>query len=88
MFTYQQVRNFYIHDHLSKNLKQPERRLNALNAIESIIKDKSPDLLNSNHLFKKFNKSSFIEKYSEWKENNLSGAEKSVINGLFKFSEE
>ncbi len=86
MNTYTKSKQRYIADHLSKNLAQPERRLNALNAIEKVLKINEPELLNGTKLFEKFDKSGLTEQYETWKGSSLSGAEKSVITGLFKFS--
>ena len=73
-------------EHLSKNLAESERRLNALKAIEKAMKNNDPDLMTGVEMFVKFNKTRFAEQYEIWKGSSLSGAEKSVILGLFKFS--
>jgi hypothetical protein len=86
MNTYSKSKQLYIADHLSKNLAQPERRLNALKAIEKVLENSDPDLLNSAELFVKYYKTSFADQYEIWKGSPISGAEKSVITGLFKFS--
>lgn len=86
MNTYLKSKQLYIADHLSKKLLQPERRLNALSAIERIIQANSPEILQSDNLFKKFDKNGFLKQYHEWKGKPLSGAEKSVIVGIFKLS--
>jgi hypothetical protein len=86
MNSYSKSRQLYIADHLSKNLAQPERRLNALKAIEKVLKNSDPDLLNGSELFVKYHKTSFADQFEIWKGSPLSGAEKSVITGLFKFS--
>jgi hypothetical protein len=86
MNTYSRSKQLYIDDHLSKKLTEPERRLNALKAIEKVINVKNPGLLNGVGLFEKFDKNGFAKQYEVWKGLPLSGAEKSVITGLFKFS--
>jgi len=86
MKTFDAAKKAYVGDHLSKDLAQPERRLNALKAIENLIAAKSPDLLKGVNLFTKYTKDSFAKQYHEWKGSALSSAEKSVITGLFKFS--
>ena len=86
MKEYNEVKREYIKDHLKQTLKEPERRLNALAAIEKIIRSNSPELLQSDNLFRTFSKNQFFTQYLDWKGKPLSGAEKSVIVGLFKFS--
>lgn len=86
MNTYSRSKQLYIADHLSKKLTEPDRRLNALKAIEKVINLKNPGLLNGVALYEKFDKNGFAEQYEIWKGLPLSGAEKSVIIGLFRFS--
>lgn len=86
MKSYNEAKKAYIKDHKSKNLVDPKRRLNALTAIEEIIRINTPDLLIEDNLFKKFDRVSFIDKYLFWKGTSLNSAENSVIIGLFKFS--
>lgn len=86
MNSYNKSKQLYIADHLSKNLSQPERRLNPLKAIEKVVKAKNPELLNGTGLFEKYSNPGFAEQYEVWKGSSLSGAERSVITGLFKFS--
>lgn len=87
MKNFDAAKKAYVDDHLSKDyLKQSERRLNSLKAIENVLTTKSPELLKGNNLFKNFSKDSFARQYMAWKGSALSGAEKSVITGLFKFS--
>jgi len=86
MNTYFISKQLYIADHLSRDMAQPERRLNALKAIEKVLKNNDPVLLNGAELFVKYHKTGFADQYEIWKGSPLSGAEKSVIVGLFKFS--
>lgn len=86
MNNYNKSKQLYIADHLAKNLEQPKRRLDALKAIEQVLKENDPELLKGAGLFEKFDKPGLIKKYETWKGSSLSGAEKSVITGLFKFS--
>lgn len=86
MKTYSTSKQLYIADHLAKNLTQPQRRLDALNAIEQVINKNYPELLDGAGLFLEFDKQGFADQYEKWKSSPLSGAEKSVITGLFKFS--
>jgi len=87
MKNYREAKRAYIKDHQSKNLKAPQRRLGALDAIEAIIQSEVPELLLANDLFNKFDKSTFTDQYLKWKCKPLSSAEKSVIVGLFQFSQ-
>ncbi len=86
MKTFKEAKASYIKDHLSKDLAQPQRRLNALAAIEKTIMQKEPSLLAASNLFEIYDKHGFQIQYAEWKNASLSGAEKSVIVGLFKFA--
>jgi hypothetical protein len=86
MKNWQQAKEAFIKDHLSKSLEQPERRLNALKAIEKIFQGKFPELLNDKNVFDNFKKMYFLKLYECLKGRSLSSAEKSVINGLYKFS--
>jgi hypothetical protein len=86
MKSYTETKEAYLKDHLSKKLKQPQRRIYALKAIESKIKQYQPDFLKDDNLFNRMNRDTFSKRYQEWKGSPLSGAEKSVINGLFRFS--
>ncbi|NJO68047.1 MAG: hypothetical protein HC830_01125 [Bacteroidetes bacterium] len=83
MKTYKEIRDEYVRIHLSKSLKTPQRRINALAAIERTIKGIDPSLLEKNKLYLKYNKENFSEQYLKWKRKPLSSAEKSVILGLF-----
>lgn len=86
MKNWMQATNGYIKDHLSKKLEQPERRLNALIAIEKIFREKFPELLKDEDVFINISKMYFLKLYECLKGSSLSSAEKSVINGLYKFS--
>ena len=86
MKNWQQAKETYIKDHLSKSLEQPERRLNALKAIEKTFQENFPELLNDKNVFQNIKKMYFLKLYECLKGSSLSGAEKSVISGLYKFS--
>lgn len=86
MKNWEEAKKAYVKDHLSKPLKQPQRRLSALNAIEKIFQDKFPQILRDQNLFKTLSKDTFLKKYQNGKGKPLSSAEKSVINGLYNFS--
>jgi hypothetical protein len=81
-----ETRKLYIEDHLSKPLIQPQRRINALNAIEKLFQDNASNLLKDKNIFIILSKDEFLKKYKKWKGKSLSSAERSVINGIYKFS--
>lgn len=81
-----ETRKLYIKDHLSKPLIQPQRRINALNAIEKAFKENAPDLFKEQNIFNIIPKDGFLMKYKNWKGAPLSNAEKSVINGLYEIT--
>lgn len=86
MKNWKQAKEKYIEDHLSKTLAQTKRRLDALKAIELLIETNKPEFLRDENLFENMDKSSFLKMYEDIKQANLSSAEKSVINGLYKFA--
>lgn len=86
MKTFKEAKAGYLKDHLSKGLKQPQRRLNALASIEKTIIVNDPSLMTGSKLFEEYDNHRFQVLYAEWKNKPLSGAEKSVIVGLFKFA--
>lgn len=86
MKNWKQAKEAYIKDHLSKTLEQPERRLKALEAIEKVFSQQFPELLEDNEVFTNIKKVYLLKLYECLKGTNVSGAEKSVINGLFKSS--
>lgn len=86
MKSFEEAKKAYIKDHLEKALEQPDRRLNALKAIEKRISENLPELLREINLFERFEKQDFERQYEKWKGSSLSGAEKSVIVGLYRFS--
>ena len=87
MKNWKQAKDAYVQDHLSKDLVQPQRRISALRAIESRFQANHPDIINDKNVFKNINKESLISLYKKLKGKELNGAEKSVFNGLYKFSE-
>ena len=86
MRNWKQAKEAYIKDHLSKTLAQPERRLNALKAIEHVFSQQFPELLADNKVFINIKEMYLIKLYECLKGTSLSSAEKSVFNGLYKFS--
>jgi hypothetical protein len=86
MKNWKQAKEAYIKDHLSKALGQPERRLNALSAIEKVFSEEFPELLADKEVFINIKKVYLTKLYESLKGTSVSSAEKSVINGLYKFS--
>lgn len=86
MRTFYESKAAYIADHITKPLVEPKIRLNAFKSIERVFKAKFPDALLDKELFDNINKMYFLKLYECLKGRSLSGAEKSVINGLYKFS--
>lgn len=87
MNNWKEAKQAYTDEHLKKSLKQPERRLSALSVIEKTIQRNEPQLLTGTLLFTTYSKEALLIRYENWKGKALSGAEKSVINGLYKFSD-
>jgi hypothetical protein len=86
MKTWNEAKNAYIKVHLSKPLKSPNIRLNALKNIEGFLNEIYKTLLKDNTIFKKYNEGAILDYYLKLKGKPLNGAEKSVIHGLYKFS--
>lgn len=86
MKNWTQVAQAYKEDHLSKPLADAERRLSALSAIERVFTMKFPELLKDPAVFVNVTKPYLVKLYECLKGSPLSDAEKSVINGLYKFS--
>lgn len=86
MKNWSEAKSAYIKDHLSKPLKQPERRLHALAAIKRAFNEKDSGVLKDKDLFSKLNQDAFLKKYLGLKGKALSNAEKSVIRGIYKFA--
>ena len=86
MKNWKQAKDAYIKDHLSKPLKAPNIRLNALKNIEEAIKHDNHKLLVQDDVFKKYTKETLLDYYLKLKDKPLNSAEKSVIHGLYKIS--
>ena len=87
MKTWDEAKLAYLNDHLKKSLKYPDIRLRSLNYIEAALKEQHPHLLDGNKLFTTFNKVEFGALYAHMKGRRLNSSDKSVIHGLYKFSE-
>jgi len=80
------LKNLYVSDHLSKgDLATPQRRLDAIEAIEKILQQYLPQFIKQQKFLKKIPKDEFMQMVRDKKGAKLSGADKSVINGLYKF---
>jgi hypothetical protein len=86
MENWKQAEDAYIKDHLTKPLASPEIRLNALTAIEKNFRQKFTEPLTDERVFLNISKVYLLKLYECLKVKALNGAEKSVFNGLFKFS--
>jgi hypothetical protein len=86
MKNWKQSRALYIKDHLTKDLANHAIRLNALKKIESVFAAKFSEPLNDNAVFDNINKAYLMKLYECLKGHAVNGAEKSVFNGLYKFS--
>ena len=84
MNDWEKMKDAYIKDHLSKDLKQPQRRLNALSAIEKLLKENMTELMSKDR-FQALGKEGIMQQLLKLKKSPLSSAEKSVIVGLIKF---
>lgn len=69
---------------MKRNLKNPKIRLNALDKIETILKDKFLKYIDDINEFKEINKDTFKNNIAKFKDNKkLNGAEKSIVNEIF-----
>ena len=85
--TWEEVRDMYIADHVEKDLKQQERRPNSIKVIEKIFKREIPQIMHTSRYLTWMGKYRIGEVVkSSKKSKTLSGADESVLNGLFKFS--
>lgn len=69
---------------MKRNLKNPKIRLNALDKIEAILKEKSLKYIDDINEFKEIDKDTFKNDIAKFKDNKkLNGAEKSIVNEIF-----
>ncbi|WP_424492727.1 DUF7255 family protein [Salinimicrobium sp. GXAS 041] len=80
-----QLKDLYKKDHLSKGLKSPQIRLNALMNLENIFLQSFPEIIDEPKSLVQYSKTELKEKLSAKKGNPLNSAESSVINGLYNF---
>lgn len=86
MKNWKQAKEAYLKDHLERAFVQPERRVSALTSIENTFKEKFIEPLKDEKVFSNVSKVYLMKIYECLKGNELSGAEKSVFNGLYKFA--
>lgn len=70
---------------LSRNLSNPNIRLNALDNLESLFKNYYKDVITDPKVLLRYGKTNFKEKISKIKK--LNSAESSIINNIFQFLE-
>lgn len=82
---WENLKNLYKKDHLSKGLKKPGIRLNALENIDRLMKAAFPEVIASPEKLNQITKARLSNKLEDEKGYALNSAEKSVITGLYKF---
>lgn len=82
---WQDIKTSIIQSLLSRGLKSPEIRLNALNRIEQLLKENMPEFINNSiESFRKTDKTQFKDLITRIKANGkLNDAESSVINEIY-----
>ncbi|OGU41365.1 MAG: hypothetical protein A3K31_08560 [Ignavibacteria bacterium RIFOXYA12_FULL_35_25] len=70
---------------LSRNLSNPNIRLNALNNLEELFRKHFPDVISDPNVLLRYDKTNFKELVAKHKK--LNSAESSVINNLYQFLE-
>jgi hypothetical protein len=86
MKNWKQAKADYLNDHLSKELANHPIRLNAFKRIESVFAEKFPKPLKDHSVFDNITKPYMMKLYECLKGYALNGAERSIFNGLYKFS--
>lgn len=86
MDNWKKLKNLYLKDHFDKEyLETPKRREDALIAIEKLIKVHFSHIISQPKFLKRYTKEEFEIELKLKKGTELSGAEKSVIHGFYKF---
>ncbi len=86
MDNWTKLKKLYVNDHNAKDyLVSPERRLNAIESLEKLLNQYLPEFIKQPKFLRQIPKEEFMQKVKDRKGSILSGAEKSVINGLYKF---
>lgn len=86
MKTRKQVKGEYARYLKERTLKQPRRRLAALDKIDEYLQTTHPGVFNGYALFAAITKDDLKWKYTNWKGRNISGAESQVINDFNKLA--
>jgi hypothetical protein len=71
MKNWQEAKQAFIKEHLSKSLKAPNIRLSVLTKIENAIQTEEPEYLMRNNIFKKFEKKCFFRFLCFFKRNTF-----------------
>jgi hypothetical protein len=87
MKTWKQIKAEYAQYLHGRDLKQPQRRISALNKVEQCLQSTYPSLLKGYSLFTHLDKAELKERFKAWKGENLNGAESQVINDFYKLAE-
>lgn len=82
--TWNELKPLIEDDLLSRQLKDPSIRLRALDNIEALLKVHMPDLLNDILAICNIEKNEFKKLITHYKGKELNGAEKSVINDIYR----
>ncbi len=82
--TWNELKPLIEDDFLSRELKDPSIRLRALDNIEALLKVHMPELLNDILAICNIEKKEFKKLIAHYKGKELNGAEKSVINDIYR----
>ena len=82
--TWNELKPLIENDLLSRQLKDPSIRLRALDNIEALLKVHMPELLNDILAICNIEKKEFKKLIAHYKGKELNGAEKSVINDIYR----
>lgn len=86
MNNWTRLKGLYVSDKLAKGeLSTPQMRLSATNELEKIIALHLPQFYKQPKFLRKIPKDEFTQMVQTKKGANLTGIEKAVINGLYKF---
>jgi len=86
MDSWTKLKNLYIKDHESKDfLVSPKTRLYAMSRIDELFQRSFPHIIKQPKLLNQIPKDQFMVEVQTKKGSDLTGSEKSVINGIYKF---
>ena len=86
MKNWKQIKAEYAQYLNDKGLKQPQRRISALNKIEQCLRSTYPSLLKGYVLFTHIDKNELKGRFRSWKGGNINSAESQVINDFYKLA--